>query len=141
MRPLIKKYQIYLKISLNVRDLTECFEGLITHVEKLFRASLDLAVKIERLPDKYAGSNYSNNKDVLRLLQLGKNVNKIVDSNKKYWEAILDGKTKGELAKYKRIIRDIDFPNQNWKLTQQNKEFYWALSEGCNWFLLPCLKI
>ena len=42
---------------------------------------------------------------------------------------------KGELAIYKRIIRDIDFPNQNWKLSQQNKEYYWALSEGCNWFL------
>lgn len=130
-----QKVSDLLKKQLNVRDWPVCFEGLVTHVEKLLRASLDLAVKIEQLPDKYAGSNYSNNKEVLRLLQLGKNINKIVDSDKKYWEAILDGKTKCELAKYKRIIRDIDSPNQNWILLQRNKEFFWALAEGCKWFL------
>ena len=44
----------------------------------------------------------------MRLLDAGNKVNQIVDSNKKYWEAILDGRTKGELALYKRIVREID---------------------------------
>ena len=135
-----QKVTALLENQLEVRDLTECFQGLITHVEKLFQASLDLAVKSERLPRKFSSSNYSSNKDVLRLLDAGNKVNKIVDSNKKYWEAILDGRTKGELALYKRIIREIDFPNQNWKLTQQNKEYYWALSSGCHWFLDTLLE-
>ncbi len=135
-----QKVTALLENQLEVRDLTECFQGLITHVEKLFQASLDLAVKSERLPRKFSSSNYSSNKDVLRLLDAGNKVNKIVDSNKKYWEAILDGRTKGELALYKRIIREIDFPNQNWKLIQQNKEYYWALSSGCHWFLDTLLE-
>jgi hypothetical protein len=135
-----QKITTLLENQLEVSDLTECFQGLITHVEKLFQASLDLAVKSERLPPKFSGSNYSSNKEVLRLLDAGNKVNKIVDSNKKYWEAILDGRTKGELALYKRIIREIDFPNQNWKLIQQNKEYYWALSSGCYWFLDTLLE-
>ena len=130
-----QKIRSLIKNQLEVTNLHECFDGLINHVEKLLQASLDLAVQSERLPEKFAGSNYSTNKDIVRILNEGKKVNKIIDSNKMYWEAILDGRTKGELAIYKRIIRDIDFPNQNWKLSQQNKEYYWALSEGCNWFL------
>jgi len=135
-----QKVRTLLENQHEVSDLLECFKGLIKHVEKLLQASLDLAVKSERLPDKFAGNNYSRNKDVLRLLDAGNKVNKIVDSNKKYWEAILDGRTKGELALYKRIIREIDFPNDKWKLTQQNKEYYWALSSGCSWFLDTLLE-
>jgi len=92
------------------------------------------------LPEKFSGTNYSNNKEVISLLSEGSKVNKLVDSNKLFWEAILDGRTKGELALYKRIIREIDFPNRNWTLTQQNKQFYWALAEGCHWLLDTILK-
>jgi len=48
---------------------------------------------------------------------------------------LLDGKTKAELAVYKRIIRDINHPNANWSAIQKNKEYFWALSEGCHWLL------
>jgi hypothetical protein len=62
-------------------------------------------------------------------------VNKLVDSNQKLWNLLLDGKTKSELARYKRIIRDINFPNKNWTAIQKNKEYFWALAEGCHWLL------
>jgi len=33
------------------------------------------------------------------------------------------------------LIREIDSDNPNWKLVQQNKEYFWALAEGCNWLI------
>ena len=56
-----------------------------------------------------------------------------------YWEAILDGRTKGELAIYKRIIRDIDFSKPELKLSQQNKVLLGLI--GRMWFLHTLLKI
>ena len=121
--------------QIEIRDINACFDGLIGHVKNLLQESLNLAVRSERLPVKFAGNNYSNNSEVKRLLNDGSTVNRIIESNKKYWEAILDGRTKGELAIYKRIIREIDFNNRNWKLIQQNKQYYYSLAEGCKWLL------
>jgi len=87
------------------------------------------------LPEKFSGTNYSNNKKVLKLLEDSSAVNDLIESNDKFWHCLLDGKTKAELAIYRRIVRDIDFANNNWTALQKNKEYYWALSEGCNWLL------
>ena len=76
-----------------------------------------------------------NNKALTSLLSEATKVNKIVDSDTKMWNLVLDGKTKAELANYKRVIRDIDGKNKNWVTAQKNKEFFWALSEGCHWLL------
>ena len=130
-----EKLQALLDAQISVDDLPACFEGLIAHAESILETALTLAVKSERLPEKFSGSNYSSNKEILRLLEDGAKVNKLVDANAKFWQAILDGRTKGELALYKRIIREIDSPNQSWKLAQQNKQYYWALAEGCHWLL------
>ena len=80
-------------------------------------------------------TNYSENKTILGLLADSKKVNDLVDSNPKYWHILLDGKTKAELAIYKRIVRDIDSPNKNWALIHKNKEYFWALAEGSHWLL------
>jgi len=135
-----EKIEDLLNHQLQVNDLQACFEKLTKHIENILKTSLRLAIQSERLPEKFSGTNYSNNKEVISLLSEGSKVNKLVDSNKLFWEAILDGRTKGELALYKRIIREIDFPNRNWTLTQQNKQFYWALAEGCHWLLDTILK-
>ena len=105
------------------------------YTEKLLNESLSLAIKTELLPPKLEGSNYLNNKALTSLLSEAAKVNKIVDSDTKMWNLVLDGKTKAELAKYKRVIRDIDGKNKNWVTAQKNKEFFWALSEGCHWLL------
>jgi len=94
-----------------------------------------LAIRTEMLPEKYSGTNYSENKTVLGLLADSNKVNSLVDSNPRYWHILLDGRTKAELAVYKRIVRDIDSPNKNWALVQKNKEYFWALAEGSHWLL------
>jgi hypothetical protein len=39
------------------------------------------------------------------------------------------------LITYKRKIRDIDSSNKTWAAIQRNKEYFWALSDGCYWLL------
>ena len=116
-------------------ELTEIFSGLRTFLENLLKHCLTLAIKTEMLPEKYSGTNYSENKTILGLLKDSNKVNDLVDSNPKYWHILLDGKTKAELAVYKRVVRDIDSPNKNWALVHKNKEYFWALTEGCHWLL------
>ena len=72
---------------------------------------------------------------MLALLNKAGQVNTKVDSNKLYWNFLFEGKTKAELVKYRRIIREIDFPSKAWATSQRNKEYFWALSEGCHWLL------
>jgi hypothetical protein len=116
-------------------ELTEIFSGLKTFLENLLEHCLSLAIRTEMLPEKYSGTNYSENKTVLGLLADSNKVNALVDSNPRYWHILLDGRTKAELAVYKRIVRDIDSPNKNWALVQKNKEYFWALAEGSHWLL------
>ncbi len=116
-------------------SLVEVFADLKKFLEKLLEETLSLAVKTEMVPNKYSGTNYSNNKVIIELLNQSKKVNQLIDQNPKSWHILLDGKTKAELAIYKRVIRDIDFANNNWSILQKNKEYFWALSEGCHWLL------
>ena len=116
-------------------ELTEIFSGLKTFLESLLEHCLSLAIRTEMLPEKYSGTNYSENKTILGLLADSNKVNALVDSNPRYWHILLDGRTKAELAVYKRIVRDIDSPNKNWALVQKNKEYFWALAEGSHWLL------
>ena len=115
--------------------LLEVFSGLRKFLLKLLEESLSMAVKIERLPEKYSGTNYSENKTIKDLLKQSTKVNTLIDQNPQYWHILLDGKTKAELAIYKRIVRDINYANKNWTLIQKNKEYFWALTEGCHWLL------
>jgi len=124
-----------LQIQSQAPDLVESIKPLRDFAEKLLELSLSLAVQTEMLPEKFAGTNYSNNKTVLKLLEDSKSVNDLIESNEKLWHCLLDGKTKAELAVYRRVVREIDSPNRNWTALQKNKEYYWALSEGCHWLL------
>ena len=118
-----------------IPPLTEVFYDTRAYAGNLLSECLSLAVKTDLLPAKFSGTNYENNKTVLELLEGSVRVNRLVDSNEKLWNLLLDGKTKAELAVYKRVIRDIDFPNKNWTAIQKNKEYYWAIAEGCHWLL------
>jgi hypothetical protein len=116
-------------------DLATIYSPAIQYVEKILTMALECAIKTELLPDKYSGTNYSENKQIKELLADANKVNALVDSNKSFWNFLFEGKTKGELVNYRRRIRDIEFPNRNWTAVQRNKEFFWALSEGSNWLL------
>ena len=116
-------------------DIGKVFASTQTYVQKLFEASLESAIKIEALPEKFAGLNYSNNSNLKKLLELAPVVNEIVDSNKEDWSILFEGKTKGELVNYRRRIRDISGPSENWVNLCRNKEYYWALAEGSNWLI------
>jgi hypothetical protein len=116
-------------------SLQDVFFGLRKFLENLLQECLSLAIRTEMLPSKYSDSNYSENKNILQLLSESEKVNKLVDSNPRFWHILLDGKTKAELAVYKRIVRDIESKNKNWTLIQKNKEYFWALAEGSHWLL------
>lgn len=116
-------------------DLATIYSPAIQYVEKILAMALECAIKTELLPDKYSGTNYSENKQIKELLADANKVNALVDSNKSFWNFLFEGKTKSELVNYRRRIRDIEFPNRNWTAVQRNKEFFWALSEGSNWLL------
>jgi len=116
-------------------DLTPIFRPIRKYLKNLLSECLSLSIKSEMLPEKYSGTNYSQNRVVKDILKGSDKVNRIVDSDERLWQLLLDGKTKSELAVYKRIARDINFPNENWSILQKNKEYFWALAEGCNWLL------
>ena len=116
-------------------DLEEVFEKAKIYVEQLLEKALSAAIETEMLPPKMEGTNYSNHKSIKRLLEKGGEINRHVDLSKEFWNFLLEGKTKEELVIYQRILRDINFPNRNWSAIQGNKEYFWALSEGCHWLL------
>lgn len=116
-------------------NLNEIFKPARDYVEKLFKQTLSAAIQTENLPKKYEGTNYSEHKTLKELLKKGGEINSLVDSNKMFWNFLLEGKTKSELVVYQRILRDINFPNKNWSSVQGNKEYFWALCEGCHWLL------
>jgi hypothetical protein len=105
------------------------------YAARILDRSLSAAIKVELLPDKFASLNYAENKAIRGIIEAGKEINALVDSNKDYWGVLFEGKTKAEIVKYRRVIRDIDHPNQNWAVVQRNKEYFWALAEGCHWLL------
>ena len=126
------------KLFDNVSDkvnFQESLKPLMDFTETLLNLTLTLAIETETLPEKFSGTNYSKNKRVTDLLNRAGEVNKLIDANPLFWKCILDGKTKSELAVYKRLSREIDYPNEAWSALQKNKEYFWALSEGANWFM------
>jgi hypothetical protein len=116
-------------------DLMAIFSPIRKYVENILECSLSAAIKTELIPDKFAGTNYSENKQIKDLLNEAGKINQLVDSNKDYWNFLFEGKTKSELVNYRRNIRDIEFASKNWTAVQRNKEYFWALSEGCHWLL------
>ena len=133
--PFCEKIRVLLDHQKECPDLEAVFKSAKGYVENLLEKSLSAAIETELLPEKFKSTNYSDHKSVRNLLAKGGEINRLVDSNKSFWALLLEGKTKGELVVYQRIIRDIDFPNKNWKAIQGNKEYFWALSEGCHWLL------
>ena len=110
-------------------------QPLVKYTESLLKKSLSLAIEIDMLPEKFAQPHYSENKRIKDILLQGGEVNRMVDSSPDLWNLVFEGKTKRELITYKRVIRDIKSNNKNWDAIQRNKEYFWALSEGCHWLL------
>ena len=116
-------------------DLEAILKPIQSYASSLMEKALGLAVQIEMLPEKFSQTHYSENKKLKDLLKSAGEVNKIVDSDPMLWSIVFEGKTKSELITYKRKIRDIDSSNKTWAAIQRNKEYFWALSEGCYWLL------
>ena len=116
-------------------DLATIFRPARQFAEKLLELALSAAVETEMLPDKFSGTNYADNKQIKELLSQAGQINSHVDSNNLLWNFLFEGKTKKELVNYRRMVREIDFPNKKWAAVQRNKEYFWALSEGCHWLL------
>jgi hypothetical protein len=133
--PFVEKVSYLLDNQGECPDLNLIYKPARKYVEELFEEVLTASVETEMLPEKFSGTNYSDNKQMLDLLNKAGQVNTKVDSNKLYWNFLFEGKTKAELVKYRRIIREIDFPSKAWATSQRNKEYFWALSEGCHWLL------
>ena len=87
------------------------------------------------LPGKFSAPHYSENKRLKDILQKSTEVNQIVDSEPQLWNIVFEGKTKGELINYKRVIRDLNSGNKTWDAIQRNREYFWSISEGCHWLL------
>ena len=133
--PFVDKVSHLLDNQGHCPDLGLIYGPARKYVEELFEEVLPTALETELLPEKFAGTNYSDNKQIAKLLNKAGQVNTQVDSNKLYWNFLFEGKTKSELVNYRRIIREIDYPSKTWAASQRNKEYFWALSEGCNWLL------
>ncbi|OUW38283.1 MAG: hypothetical protein CBD35_04425 [Verrucomicrobia bacterium TMED175] len=116
-------------------DLEAILNPIHSYATSLMEKALGLAIQIEMLPEKFSQPHYSENKKLKDLLKSAGEVNQIVDSDPMLWSIVFEGKTKSELITYKRIIRDIDSSNKTWAAIQRNKEYFWALSEGCYWLL------
>lgn len=131
----INRLEILLRNQGNCPELTNVYSSCRDYVEDLFEMSLSAAIETELLPDKYSGTNYADNKKIISLLSKADSINRKVDSNKAFWTVLFEGKTKAEMVEYRRKVRDIEFPSRNWSSIQRNKEYFWALSEGCHWLL------
>ena len=116
-------------------DLKSLFDPIKKYANDILETSLQGAVEIEMLPEKFKDVNYSDNKKLKNQLLCGADVNKLVDSNQTLWHVLLEGRTKRELVIYQRLLREIVFKNKTWESVQKNKEYFWALSEGCYWLL------
>jgi len=116
-------------------DLKSLFDPIKKYANDILKASLEGAVEIEMLPEKFKDVNYSDNKKLKNQLLRGADVNHLVDSNQTLWHVLLEGRTKRELVIYQRLLREIVFKNKTWESVQKNKEYFWALSEGCHWLL------
>ncbi|MBL6827613.1 MAG: motility associated factor glycosyltransferase family protein [Opitutales bacterium] len=116
-------------------DLKSLFDPIKKYANDILETSLQGAVEVEMLPEKFKDVNYSDNKKLKNQLLRGADVNKLVDSNQTLWHVLLEGRTKRELVIYQRLLREIVFKNKTWESVQKNKEYFWALSEGCYWLL------
>ena len=116
----------------NIHNL---FKPVREYCNGILELCLSAAVETEMMPEKFADMNYSENKKVKDLINKGKQVNRLVDSDQLLWHVLLEGKTKRELVVYQRLLREINFQNKNWQAVQGNKEYFWALSEGSHWLL------
>ena len=116
-------------------NLKSLFDPIKKYANDILKTSLEGAVEIERLPEKFKDVNYSDNKKLKNQLLRGADINQLVDSNQTLWHVLLEGRTKRELVIYQRLLREIVFKNKTWESVQKNKEYFWALSEGCHWIL------
>ena len=133
--PFQRRVQELLAVQGECPDLMAIFSPIQKYVTDILDCSISAAIKTELIPDKFAGTHYSDNKLIKDLLNEAGKINQLVDLNKNYWNFLFEGKTKGELVNYRRKIRDIEFASKNWTTVQRNKEYFWALSEGAHWLL------
>lgn len=117
----------------NAIKLADALEATLEYSKSIFKTSMESALKIEMLPEKFKQYNYANNSRVTNCLKDANRVNGIVDSNPEDYGIVFEGKAKGELVQFKKKLKGIRFDNKNWEALMRNKEYYWALVEGTNY--------
>jgi hypothetical protein len=130
-----KKVNTILSAKDEDKNIQKSLEPLRQYTKKLLDKVLTLALQTELLAEKFSGTNYENHSAIQALLEGAMEVNDLIESSKPFWHCLIDGKTKQELAIYKRVVRDINFTSKNWTAVQKNKEYFWAIAEGCHWLL------
>ena len=131
----VQKLDYLLSQKVKSPPLVDVLNPCRKYTANILDLALSAAIKTEFLPEKFAGMNYADNKAIQELIMAGEKINSLVDSNKDYWGVLFEGKTKAEIVSYRRKARDIEDPNENWAVVQRNKEYFWALAEGCHWLL------
>ncbi|MFP6854398.1 MAG: 6-hydroxymethylpterin diphosphokinase MptE-like protein, partial [Opitutales bacterium] len=81
--------------------MSECLRPTIEYTERLLEATLDAAMRIENLPDKFANPNYADNPRIRKNLKQADQVNSLVDASRLDYSILFEGKTKVELVAYK----------------------------------------
>ena len=135
-----QRMKVLFEEELSPLSVAENLKPTRDYVERLLEASLDAALEIERLPEKFSNPNYANHAQIRKNLQNADLVNSLVDSSKPDYRILFEGQTKVELVSYKKKIKVIEGPNEQWVMLQRNKEYYWSLVEGCSWLLGHLLK-
>jgi hypothetical protein len=124
----------------NKKRLAEALKPTIEYTKNVFKTSMESALKIEMLPEKFEKHNYANNSKVTNCLRDADRVNAAIDSSQEDYQILFDGKAKAELVNYKKNIRGIKFENKRWEALMRNREYYWALVEGANYTITSLEK-
>ena len=98
---------------------------------KILNTALEGAINQE-----LAGENFSKNDLALSYQQANK-LNALIDNNNEYYSVLLNGKTTLNLFEYRNNAESLtntlsDKNKINWL---SNREYYWAMAEGANFFM------
>ena len=72
---------------------------------------------------------------MLELLRAGRDINQIIDREKDFWMVLFEGKTQGRSNSLQKKGSRYRIREPKLGAIQRNKEYFWAISEGCNWLL------
>ena len=115
------------------------FEPTSTFARRVFELCFEAALYCERLPSKFEKRCFQHHPHLLAVDEYAERVNTLLDRHEQDYKVLYDGRTKAELFRYLEAIRSIASHSESWERALQNKEYFWALSEGA-YFLFRRLE-